>query len=131
MNKKTRFISVEAAIKTDHPHEAFVQWFAGQGEYVEVLPWDTHRFYIYFVPLPCGTADETIRQLCHQIAALPGPARQQWDAADFREFFIGYEVGSEPLCYEEHLSPETLSLATSLGAGIGLALYAHGEFHVA
>ncbi|RYD84145.1 MAG: hypothetical protein EOP84_06325 [Verrucomicrobiaceae bacterium] len=124
MKRKTRFISVEVEIKTDHPYEEYVRWFTALGEPVEVVSCDTHRSYIYFAPLPCGTPDETIRRLCYQIADLPGPARQVWDAAGVRNFFIGYKLGDEPLSYEDHLSCATLSLVTSLGAGIGLALYA-------
>jgi hypothetical protein len=124
MNRKTQFISVEVAIKTDHPYDAFVQWFAAQGEHVSVVPCDTHSSYIYFGPLPCGAPDETIRRLCQQIAALSGPPRQQWDAASFRELYIGYEIGSEPSCYQEHLSRETILAIAAIGAGIGYALYA-------
>ena len=124
MRSKTHFISVEILIKTDQPYDAFVGWFSAQGEPVTVVPCDTHRSKIYFAPVPRGTPDATIRQLCQQIASLPEPARQQWDAAGFREFFVGYELGEEPLCYDDHLSPETLSAAAALRAGIGLALYA-------
>lgn len=124
MKSETHFISVEVVIKTDCPHEAFVEWFAAQDNYVDVHPCETHRSYIYFAPLPCSTVDETVRCICQQIAALPALPRQQWDAAGFREFFIGYELGEEPFCYAEHLSHEALASAASLGAGIGLALYA-------
>jgi hypothetical protein len=124
MSLKTQFISVEVAIKTDQPYEAFVQWFSARGEHVSAVPCDTHRSHIYFAPLPCGTPEETIRHLCQQLAALSGLPRQQWDAANFREFYIGYELGDEPFCYQEHLSRETLLAVTSIGAGIGYALYA-------
>ena len=124
MSCKTHFISVEVAMKTDHPSDAFVEWFTAQGEHVSVGPCDTHRSYIYFAPLPCSTPDETIRRLCQEITALSGLPRQQWDAASFREFYIGYETADEPFCYEEHLSRETLLAAASVGAGIGFALYA-------
>jgi hypothetical protein len=127
MSHKTQFISVEVAIKTNHAYGAFVELFTAQGEPVSVVPGDTHRSYIYFAPLPDSTPDATIRRLCQQIAALTGPPRCQWDAAGFREFFIGYELGDEPFCYDEHLSHETLSAVTAIGAGIGYALYADRE----
>lgn len=130
MSSKTQFISVEVAIKTDHPSDAFVEWFTALGEHVSVVPCDTHRSYIYFSPLPCSTPDETIRRLCQQIASLSGLPRQQWDAASFREFYIGYETAAEPSCYEEHLSRETPLAATSVGAGIGFALYASRDTKV-
>jgi uncharacterized protein (DUF2236 family) len=127
MSRKTRFISVEVLIKTDHAYDAFVQWFTDQGEPVTVVPDDKYRFQIYFAPLPGRSPDETIRRLCRQIADLSGPPRQQWETAGFREFYIGYELGEEPLCYDEHLSCETVSAAVSVGAGIGWALYAIGD----
>jgi hypothetical protein len=124
MRCKTKFISVEVTIKTDHPHESFVEWFETHGDAVIVVPCDTHRSYVYFAPLPLGTPDETIRHLCQQIAALNGPPRQQWDAAGVREFYLGYEAGDEPFCFEDHFSHETLLAVTAIGAGIGLAFYA-------
>ena len=110
-------------METDCAYEDFVKWFTGQGEFVQVVPGDTHRAYIYFAPLPRGTAADTIRLLCEQIQALPDLPRQQWDAAGFREFYIGYDVGEEPFNFSEHLSCEILSAALSLRAGIGWALY--------
>lgn len=123
MTRKTQFISVEVVIKTDFAYDDFVQWFIAQGEHVSVVPCDTHRSHIYFASLPCRTPDETLGQLFQQIASLPELPRQQWDAASFREFYIGYSVGEEPFCYQEHLSCEALSSVVSLRAGIGLALY--------
>ena len=123
MIRKTNFISVEVVIKTDRPCEDFIKFFTARGEHVSVVSGDTHLSCIYFAPLPCGNSNETIRALCQQIASLPALPRQQWDAAAFREFFIGYNVGEEPFCYEEHLASETLASVVSLGAGIGLALY--------
>ena len=54
MKSRTKFISVEVVIKTDCPHEAFVEWFAAQDNYVDVHSCETHRSYIYFAPLPNG-----------------------------------------------------------------------------
>ncbi|MES2568905.1 MAG: hypothetical protein V4710_02490 [Verrucomicrobiota bacterium] len=123
MTRKTQFISVEVVIKTDHSYKEFVQWFTEQDNYVAVVPCDTHQAYIYFAPIPWETPDATIRNLCKQILALPELPRQQWAAAAYREFYIGYDVGEEPACYHDHLSCETLSAALSLGAGVGWALY--------
>ncbi len=123
MPRKTQFISVEVEIKTDCACEDFVQWFTEQGEFVQVLPGNTHLACIYFAPLPRSTVADTIRLLCEQIQALPELPRQQWDAAGIREFYIGYDVGEEPSCFSEHLSCEILSAANALGAGIGWALY--------
>lgn len=127
MSRTTHFISVEVVIKTDHAYDAFVQRFTEQGEPVTVVPDEEYRSQIYFAPLPSRSPDETIRRLCRQIAELSGLPRQQWDAAGLREFYIGYQLGKEPLCYDDHLSSETLSAAVSVGAGIGWALYAVGD----
>jgi len=123
MPRKSRFISVEISIKTDHECAAFVEWFQSQGNYVDKLPCETHRWYAYFAPLPCSNADATIRHLCEGISDWPDNVRRQWNAAGIREFFVGYEIGSEPVAYLDHFSETTLKMAAEIGAGIGLALY--------
>lgn len=123
MTTPSRFISVEIAIKTDGDCDAFVDWFRAQDNYVETLPCDTHRWHVYFAPLSSGSADMTIRDICLGISDWPELVRRQWDEAAFREFFIGYEIGTEPVAYLDHFSSSTLELAARFGAGIGIALY--------
>jgi hypothetical protein len=55
--RKTEFISVEMAIKTDFDPDAFVRWFEDQDHCVAKLECDTHRWYIY--PAPPSEDDET------------------------------------------------------------------------
>lgn len=119
----TEFISVEIAIKTEFESDAFVKWFEAQDNYVAKLECDTHKWYIYFAPIPSRDANTTIRRLCETIRELPSDVRQDWDRAGHREFFAGYHVGGDPLCFTEHLDVETLEAAAELKAGIGYALY--------
>jgi hypothetical protein len=123
MTTPSRFISVEIAIKTDGECDAFVAWFRAQDNYVEKLPCDTHRWHAYFAPLSSGSADMTIRDICAGISNWPELVRRQWDEAAFREFFIGYDIGTEPIAHLDHISSSTIELAARVGAGIGLALY--------
>ena len=120
---ETQFVGVEVVIKTNAPCNEFVQYFANRGEYVSVLSCDTHKSHVYFQPLAGDNLDTAIQSLCKMIAALPELPRHQWNSASFREFFIGYEIGEQPFSYDRHLSCETLSQATALGAGVGFALY--------
>ena len=64
-----------------------------------------------------------MQMLCETVRELPAHIRKEWDESEFREFSIGYHVGDDPLCFQEHLNPETTSMAAELGAGIGIALY--------
>ena len=123
MTTPSRFISVEVAIKTDGDCDAFVDWFRAQDNHVEKLSWDTHRWYVYFAPLPSGCADMTIRDICMGISEWPESVRRQWDEAALREFFVGYEIGTEPVAHLDRFDSSTLELAARVGAGIGLALY--------
>src|SRR6187402_3239380 len=108
MSRKSSFISVEITIKTNHDCDAFVEWFRSQDRHVEQLPCDTHQWLVYFAPIPCPNADATIQTLCRTIQELPREVRRQWDEAEFKEFYAGYEVGDEPFCYQEHLGAETI-----------------------
>ena len=100
-----------------------MKWFRSLDNYVEKMPCDTHKWYIYFAPIPCSNADKTMQMLCETVRELPAHIRKEWDESAFREFSIGYHVGDDPLCFQEHLNPETTSMAAELGAGIGIALY--------
>jgi len=128
-----RFISVEIAIKTDGECDAFVDWFRAQDNYVERVPCDTHRWYVYFAPLPSISAGLTIRDICEGIPGWPEAVRRQWEEAAWREFFVGYEIGTDPVTYLDHFDSSTLGLAAQHGAGIGLALYppAMRDCHIA
>ena len=121
--RKTEFISVEIAIKTDFDSAAFVKWFEDQDNYVAKLECDSHKWYIYFAPIPNKDANTTILRLCEMIRALPPEVRYDWDRAGHREFFAGYHVGGDPFCFTEHLDQNTLKAALELNAGIGYALY--------
>lgn len=118
----TQYIGIEVVMKTDSPCDKFVRHFTNQGECVQVFPCDTHKSHIYFQPLAGEDPDQAIRNVCKLIAALPKPVRRQWDAASFREFCLGYEVGDQ-FSKASHFSREALSQAVAIGAGIGLALY--------
>ena len=123
MLRQSRFISVEVVIKTDHDCDAFVQWFQSQDNHVEKMPCGTHRWHVYFAPLPSSSADSTIQILTTMILELPENIKIQWDQAGIREFIIGYHVGDEPISYQDHFIPETLAMAAQVGAGIGITLY--------
>lgn len=123
MTRQSRFISVEIVIKTDYDCDAFVEWFHSRDNYVEMMPCETHRWYIYFAPIPCSSANSTIQILSKMIQELPANIMKQWNEAGFREFVAGYHAGDDPLTYVDHFSAETLSLAAQVGAGIGIALY--------
>lgn len=119
----SRFISVEVAIKTDADCDAFVEWFRARDNPVEKLPGGSHRWHVYFAPLPSANADLTIRDICGGIPDWPDEVRAEWDAAAFRQFFVGYEIGTDPAAFTDHFEPATLALAAGFGAGIGLAIY--------
>jgi hypothetical protein len=121
--RKSEFISVEIAINTDFESEAFIEYFEGQNNFVAKVEFVSHKWYIYFAPMPSKDANTTILRLCEMIRGLPPDVRKDWDMAADREFFAGYHVGGDPLCFTEHLEPKTLKAALDLDAGIGFALY--------
>ena len=123
MTRKSAFISVEIAIKTNFDSDAFVKWFEDQDTYVAMMECETHKWYIYFAPLGKKNANLTIKNLCEVIRNLPPDVRKAWDDAEHREFYAGYVVGDDPHCFPEHLELDTLEACISLGASIGFALY--------
>ena len=123
MQQKSRFISIEIVIKTDHDCDAFVEWFHARDNHVEKMPCETHRWYIYFAPIPSSSADSTVQMLCKMIAELPDNIMKQWNQAGYREFVAGYHVEMDAPVFMDHFSPKTLTLVAQVGATIGIALY--------
>ena len=121
--RKSEFISVEIAINTDFDSDAFIKYFEDRDNYVMKVESVSHKWYIYFAPIPGKDANTTILSLCEMIRGLPPNVRQDWDMAGDRELFAGYHVGGDPFCFTEHLEPQTLKAAFDLDAGIGFALY--------
>lgn len=121
--KKSSFISVEIAIKTDHDSKAFVEWFEGMDNYVNKIEHEPEKWYIYCDPIHGASANEVILKLCEMIKGFPPKVRLDWDRATHREFYAGYYGGEQPGCFEEHISPATIEATTAVKAGIGFALY--------
>ena len=65
-----------------------------------------------------------VRRFVELIRKLPRAEKRVWDRATQREFNIGIQAGVQPHGYELHLDPETVHAAASVGAGIGVTVYA-------
>ena len=122
--KKTNFISVEVVLKTNHKSKKFIKWFEDKDNYVEKLEWHTHKWFIYFAPLPSKNPCKTISSICKDINSLPEDIKEEWNKADFREFNIGYYGGEDPHAYLDNISAKTISKVKKLKAGIGISIYA-------
>ena len=121
--RKSAFISVEMAIKTDHDSCAFVKWLEDRDNYVNKIEWKPEKWYIYSDPIGGRNANAVIRKLCRMIDDFPDDVRKDWDRAKHREFYAGYYAGDQPRCLEEHISLPTLKAALAVKASIGFALY--------
>ena len=123
MVKTSRFISVEIAIRTHTDCDEWVRWFEKKDNHVSKLKGEEYKWFIYFAPLPLEDANKTIQDLCNDIENLPPHVRIHWDNANEKEFYVGYRVGEQPLCYNEHFEIETLKRTIELGASIRIAMY--------
>lgn len=121
--RKSAFISVEIAIKTNRESNAFVKWFEDKDNYVNKIEWKPEKWYIYCDPIGGRDANSVIRKLCRMIEKLPPDVRKDWDSAKHREFYAGYYGGDEPRAFEEHISLSTLQAALSVKASIGFVIY--------
>ena len=76
-------------------------------------------------PAPSDTkdADARIRQLCKELNDLPEEARREWDQAELREFYVGYDVDGIEFSYASRFSQDTITAAAALRAAIGLVMY--------
>lgn len=124
MTKKTRLINVELALKTNHDVLNFVGHFERQGHFVNVVKDKQYRHYVYLDPVTGVNANEIISLLCKIIHDMPTEVAAVWHNSDWRQFYIGYEVGDDPGFFTDHIDEKTICLCCEVGAGIGLALYA-------
>ncbi|MDX1679838.1 MAG: hypothetical protein R3242_03810, partial [Akkermansiaceae bacterium] len=87
--------------------------------------WDGENKWYLNISCPCDydEAESCIKKYCEDLSTMPEDAKIEWDQARYREFSIGYNVGVEPRCFENHISQETIARAAALGAGIGISLY--------
>lgn len=120
---KTEFISVEIVIDTDIDSPEWIAWFEEQDNCVIKNPGSDSKWQIFFAPIPSEDADSTIRNLCVEIDQLPEKIKEQWTKAVRREFFIGYDAGSEWPGLNDLLSLSTLQLVVDQKAEIRLAVY--------
>ena len=129
MTPKTRYVTVDLVVKGDLSTDRLRAHLESKDYFVQKHDWnDGNKWYLNIsCPRDFGDAESCIQQYCDDLSALPYPARVEWGQARFREFFIGYHVGVDPHCFENHLSQETVARAARLGAGIGIALYPDPE----
>lgn len=117
-----QFISVELAIHTDAPCDDYVNYFSSPDVHVCVVPSSAHTSHVYFDATEDSSPEAAIQRLCGQLSRMPPSARQQWEAASIREFYIGYSMGDQTF-HSQRISSETLRKVVALGAGISWALY--------
>ena len=123
MKTETRFVSVEVAIRTNHPCDEWIEWFERKDNYVNKLEGKEHAWFVYFDPIPSVDANSTIQVLCKEIEELPEEIKIHWTNAEEREFFIGYHVGESPQCFMEHLDMQTIELIHKHRASVRIAMY--------
>jgi hypothetical protein len=85
-----------------------------------------HHFRAHFElhASPRKGANALIVGLARLVKELPPKARAVWNGAYRRDFNIGIQAGSVPDSYELFLTPDALSLASSVNARIVLTIYA-------
>ena len=121
--RKSAFISVEIAIKTNRESKAFVKWFEDQDNYVNKIEWNPEKWNIYCDPIGGRDANSVIRKLCRMVEKFPPDVRKDWDRAKHREFYAGYYGGDQPRHLEEHISLSTLQASVAVKAAIGFVIY--------
>jgi hypothetical protein len=123
MTRKTHFVSVEVNLVNTSGCENLLKDLEELGCLVTKWPSDPDSWRGTIEPKQQGGADTTILCFCKDIRGLSECSMRQWVACDEREFYVGYRVGEEPFCYQDHFSSETLGMIAELGACIGLAMY--------
>ena len=122
--QKTRYITTDIVVDTDYECDNLISSF--QDDYTGVFKYDghKHKWHISIMPISHGDPERFINMLHKQIMSFPQKAKEEWDNAAVKEFYIGYQSGFEPHCVNHHLSIESIRLLSELNAGVGIAVYA-------
>jgi hypothetical protein len=98
---------------------------AGDATITRIQDVESGRTKLVVCPSPggAGGADARIIQLCAELNDLPEAARREWDQAEIREFYVGYDVDGIEFSHADHFSQEAISAAAALRAAIGIAMY--------
>jgi hypothetical protein len=142
----TPYLSVEIVIETQSTADALVAaflpgkiksgFFAPHGEVLGDDSCDTtitrlrledpDRTKLIVSPITSNThnADDQIRELCTELNLFSVVAMREWDEADLREFYVGYDVDSIDHSYINRFSQDTIRAAADLHAAIGIVMYA-------
>jgi len=124
MARVSRYITLDIVVKTNGDCDSIAKAFnESAGYFVQKHQWNDYKWYLNISGGGAGNASEAIEKHCRYIAAFEGPAKEAWDAAEVKEFFIGYEGGESPTCFDSHISAQGIAMAAQLGAGIGIAIY--------
>ncbi len=68
-------------------------------------------------------ADAQIQQLCAELNDFPKAARCEWDQAELREFYVGYDVDGIECFHTSHFCQDTIIAAAAVRAAIGFVIY--------
>ncbi len=125
MPKQTRYVTVDLVVKGNGNTEHITSFLEAKDYLVQKLDWNDEN--MWYLNISCPRAFENpdlcIRKYCEHLSSLPDEAKEEWERANFREFFVGYHTGGEPQCFTSHMTGDTVIMASRLNAGIGIALY--------
>ena len=122
--KAPYFLNVDLDIESESPLDSVAQEF---GNRVVVMRNDRIKGR-YCLSVACAEAGRTqnavLKALCSLIERLSEKGRCAWDAAEKREFNLGYETrlrSARANGFKIH--PDTLRRITNLGASVAVTIY--------
>ena len=72
-------------------------------------------------------AEATISAIMAMLDSLSEVSKRAWCACDIREFNVAYDVGEEPLAFNDGFSVETLARMSVLNTSLRVTLYAERD----
>lgn len=129
MPSETRYITVDLVVKGYGEADLLAAALEAKNYVVQKHDWNDGNKWLLNISCPrdFGEPEPCILKYCEDLESMDIGVRTQLAQASIREFSIGYETGVQPPCFEQHLKPDTLTRAASLGLGIGIVLYPASE----
>ncbi len=124
---KTRFINVDLDVRAKTDLAALVPAFEPSAYVLGCTAVRGGYFANWELAAQPAEPNIAIRRFVKLIEGLPTKARAIWNRASKREFSIGVEAGRLPGSAEFALSPASLKLAASVGAGVVFVVYVYKD----
>ena len=127
MSGETFYINTDLDLIADQDLDAVAAFLDKKGWSVHHAERHPDGYWLGVFEVPGGEEEGPEQAICAMldvIENLPVELQELWNACSKREFNVGFQAGEEPRAFEQALSGELLKRISTVGASVGITIYA-------